>query len=456
MKLKKLKEYTAGLLIVLPVLAFVSCLGSDSNGGGSNLRNFNATDLTDYSNYVVTTRLVYEGNSCKVYKDIEDTFMNDTAAAAMGLEFDGNIYSRLVPVFGVPSDVDGDGKIILLILDIRDGGSDTSYVAGYFDPYNEFDPASNAAYQYSNECEMLYLDTNPGAENAAVFKETMAHEFQHLINFNQKVFVQGSQAGFDTWIDEGLSSAAERIYSGVQVQDKIDYFNVDYFHDIAKGQRFIAWDRGNYNTVLGSYSTVYLFFQWLNIQSTNDNSIYKVIVDSGYDDYRAVEAAKVYITGFTGSTFSDLLRDWNIANLLSQGSGLYGYKGEITTTVSYINVAADNPRYPAAGSTLNMLPGECVYAKATDTTLADTANIKAAGVDTAASTIDTDGTVYTGNVLIVYNMVSDAAAAASLTGALPPLSASVNSLKSVRGTGFTVKRYPVDRVLKPGTRAAVK
>ena len=59
---------------------------------------------------------------------------------------------------------------------------------------------------------MLYMDCNPGNPAATTFNLTMAHELQHLVNFNQKVFVQGSPAGQDTWINEGLSNAAEYVY----------------------------------------------------------------------------------------------------------------------------------------------------------------------------------------------------------------------------------------------------
>lgn len=211
---------------------------SGGTGGAADTVNdgtFYATNLTNGAAYAVTADIVYNGTRCKVYKDRNDTGMNANAAAAMGQEFDNNIYGLMVNTFGTASDVDGDGKITILVLDIKDGGSDTSYVAGYFDPVNEFDSATSAETRYSNERDMLYMDSNPGADYPSAFKETMAHEFQHLISFNQKVFVQGSETGFDAWIDEGLSSAAERIYTGSQITDKIDYFNTGYSSDIAKG-----------------------------------------------------------------------------------------------------------------------------------------------------------------------------------------------------------------------------
>lgn len=449
---KTAKSFRAILVssIILSLFALTAC-GSDDSSGAPGTINFNATDFTDDSNYVVTADLAYEGKYCWVYKDRSDTYMDDSTARAMGQEFDANIYSKIVSNFGTPSDVDGNDRIILLILDIRDGGSGGSYVAGYFSAINEFDSDDYVDTQYSNECDMLYMDSNPGASYPDTFKETMAHEFQHLINFNQKVFVQNSSTGFDTWIDEGMSSAAEKIYSVAQITDKINYFNTDQYEDIAKGQRFIAWDKGAYYSVLGNYSTVYLFFQWLNIQSDNDYSIYKIIMNSDYDDYRAVYAANGELSGFTGSSFAELLRDWNIANLLCKSTGIYGYKGEISTTVHYINDFSDNSDYPLAGESHEMLSGECVYNKITASyTFTAGTNIAAAGIDTAAApvTIDTTGTTYSGDVLLVYNTSTADSSTTSSSGDLPDRVASVAVMKSISLSEASAKIYPIDAVIK--------
>ncbi len=461
MRQKKLGSIATLILSGLLCIVLNSCLGG-ADSKDSSLRTFYATDFTDYSNYAVKAEIVYTGTHCIVYKDSRDIYMSDSDAMDMGKEFDDNIYSIMVDTFGEPCDEDGNGKIILLILDILDGGSLTSYVAGYFDPVNEFSN-TYAQSKYSNQCDMLYMDSNPGASYQSVFKETMAHEFQHLIDFNQKVFIQDSSTGFDTWIDEGLSSAAERIYKGAQIQDKIDYFNDDPYHDMALGQRFIAWDKGNYNSVLGNYASVYLFFQWLNIQSANDNSIYKTIINSNHDDYQAVFSANGQMPDFSGTSFPELLRDWNIANMLNQSSGLYGYKGIITgLTVHYFNDSSDNPSY-TAGARVNMQPGECVYVKITDgdtfTLSNSTTNTNAAGVNTSTKAVDEEGTIisynsvyttyrYSGDVLLFYNTVSTDTVAYSPTGILSSVTVFAGSAKSVKSMNTVTKRFPVDKVLR--------
>ena len=74
------------------------------------------------------------------------------------------IYQTDVDAFGNPPDVDNDPKIIILMMDIKDGytsGGTSGYVEGYFYSFNEIDPDSSPQYSTSNFTEIFYLDTNP-------------------------------------------------------------------------------------------------------------------------------------------------------------------------------------------------------------------------------------------------------------------------------------------------------
>lgn len=125
--------------------------------------------------------------------------------------------NNIVPVehvwFTTPTDVDQNGKVILLLLDIQDGyieGSSTGYIAGYFDPLNHYSEASVSAANnqwHSNQAEMLYLDTYPADVTRTAFYSTLAHEYQHLLQFGK--YYRGEQTDIEpTWIDEGLSEVA--------------------------------------------------------------------------------------------------------------------------------------------------------------------------------------------------------------------------------------------------------
>lgn len=394
---------------------------SCSLGGGSSdlsltiqeTRTFNAQSLSGVWEKV-SADLRYVGSHCLVYVDeTESSWIPDTVVTEIGEAFDSKAYPIVTQYFGDLYDVDRNGKVILLLLDIQDGYTEgaSGYVAGYFDYSHMY---SVSTFSHSNEADMIFLDTYPGLRTASgaidpVAKEdlklTMAHEFQHLVNYSEKVIRQGSQ--MDTWINEGLSAAAEYLYLGKHVQWKIDYFNqVQYQLSLSQtynplkdanlwGQYFISW--GRWGDPLVNYSTVYLFFQWLRIQAGNTSmgapEVYKSILQERFSDYRAVVNAFNASTG-ANWTWKEIFRSWLLANLLNQATGRYGYKNQLTDEqgrVVYlyprfiVNLPTDPtkiyprgsyPPFSVSGDTAGkafLLPGDAVYVKlSSDRSLSDT------------------------------------------------------------------------------------
>ncbi len=71
-------------------------------------------------------------------------------------------------------------------------------VGGYYAASNEY---SQFAHEYSNRREMFLINLNalqPGSER---FDGLLAHEFQHMIHWNQ-------DPNEDSWLNEGLSELA--------------------------------------------------------------------------------------------------------------------------------------------------------------------------------------------------------------------------------------------------------
>ncbi len=399
--------------------------------------------------YQVPATLRAEGTYSKVYvENANSAVVTDALAASIAAEFDANVFIDISSTFGSTGDFNGDGKVTLLILDIIDD-YDTSggYVAGYFHSGNEY---SRDSFPYSNEQEMLYMDLNPGDPGDPDFNQTMAHELQHLINFYQNVFVQSPSGVMDTWIDEGLSSAAEYVYRDSHVQWKIDVYNNPgpIQTDIGNGKNFVKWEG-----LLANYSTVYLFFQWLRIQASNKTGIYREILDGPGNDYTAVEtaaSARIYV----GTTpWQQVIRDWLAANQLSStGTSLapYNYGGEISL----------NPPLNDGGAALTLAPGEGVYvAIAGSNDQTPNAVINYAGIDTSTDVVDSTATLdslytYSGDILLSYNSVPDPLGSSGTTGTLPSASilppddqtVSLASRSLVPGEG---KRYPIDAVLHP-------
>jgi hypothetical protein len=131
--------------------------------------------------------------------------------------------------FGQPSDIDGNGHVVLFFTSavnaLTPRNSD-SYIGGFFDSRDLFPTkAANglAACETSNVGELFYLlVADPtGMVNGNRFSKTFvtrvtiattAHEYQHLINSSRRLYVNTASNAFETpWLDEGLAHVAEEL-----------------------------------------------------------------------------------------------------------------------------------------------------------------------------------------------------------------------------------------------------
>ena len=405
--------------------------------------------VSDDSWYMVDAELMAEGARSRVY--VEHDYLDQVGpaeAAAIAAEFDDHVYGSVRTTFGAESDVDADGKITILILDIVDdyvpGGS---YVAGYFHPVNLF---SKESYPQSNEREMLYMDCSPGIPGNGTFNLTMAHEFQHLVNFNQKVFVQGT-IGQDTWINEGLSNAAEYVYrrdrgdSPAHVVSKIQRYNDDPTDLLAQGYSFLTWFGLYENYVAG-----YLFFQWLRIHTgvdPADDGIYRDLIESSYGDYRAVaEQPDVLAIG----DWQTVVRSWYAANLFYDPTGIFGYENDLPVLLIAPRLS-DVTGYEPGDATL-LYPGEGVYWDVTSpTAMTPDSAIDYAGLNESSSAVDADPAGgYAGNVLLAYNRDGNDTATYEPTGAFPAVAAPTAAPVSAARAAASAPSEPVPIDVLPG------
>ena len=178
------------------------------------------------------------------------------------------IYQMDVDAFGNPPDVDGDPRIVILILDIRDGYSGSGgYIAGYFSSYNEI---VSPSYPESNKGEFYYIDANPlnlkTAYGLQVGMSTTAHEFQHMINWNY----HQNTSPQTTFINESCSKLAE-LWCGYPTDNQAGYANeTNYF--------LLGWRTNDNTLVLNDYSRAQKFGLYLWDQF--GIGIYKYIVQS--------------------------------------------------------------------------------------------------------------------------------------------------------------------------------
>ncbi|MCM3090650.1 MULTISPECIES: Ig-like domain-containing protein [unclassified Cytobacillus] len=284
-------------------------------------KNFWVYDYSSYTDYQINATLLYSGSKANVW--VNNSQLTQKQAEDLGKEFDTGIHPLITNHFAGESDVNGDGKINVLAYDIQDGFNGSGgYIAGYFYPGDLYN------IPYSNQSEIFYVDTYPlmgtgGVKDPSASYETLAHEFQHMVNFNQNVFIEGDEEGMDIWLDEALAMAAEQVYTEKPLNDRIDYYN--YSNSISKGHSLLYWDYDG--DTLANYSLSYLFGQYVKLQANKGNDIFKEILKDSNNDYKAVEnVMKKYVD--PSLTFGKTMTNFRAALLLKKPEGQYGFNGE--------------------------------------------------------------------------------------------------------------------------------
>ncbi len=270
-----------------------------------------AQNLSTHNFYQVPSTCRAVGVNCYIF--VEDsnwgTKVTQTAVDSVRIAFDSKcpanpskgIYQMDVDTFGTPPNVDGDNKIVILILDIQDGYTPgNSYVAGYFHGWNEL-PASNYG---SNYAEIYYLDCNPlDLTTSAGLKSgmsTTAHEFQHMIEYNYH------PQGQTLFFNEGCSLLAEYI-CGYDFREQTSFAN-----DSPIG--LLEWRSGN--DALKDYSRAARFMLYYYEQF--GIGFFSKFVQSAYIGITGIDDALTKLASMR--RFGDILPDWYIANAVDNKS----------------------------------------------------------------------------------------------------------------------------------------
>ncbi len=260
----RLISIVAKVLLLLPIFLALHCAGSDAmydppGGKGFWARKSDlATGKTTF--YRVTAMFAASSAHAHLYVEAKQEVAKSSIDGLLAA-FENNI----VPVehvwFTTPTDVDQNSKVILLLLDIQDGyreGSSSGYIAGYFDPLNHYSEASvnalNGEY-HSNQAEMLYLDTYPADVTRTSFFATLAHEYQHLLQFGK--YYRGDQNDTEpTWIDEGLSEVSSDLTGfGPQVS------RANTFRSALINSTSLIREPAQFG--LEHYASTYIYFRYL-------------------------------------------------------------------------------------------------------------------------------------------------------------------------------------------------
>jgi len=274
----------------------------------------------------------------------------DSVVAVFDLRTPANsskgVHDTCVESFGNPPNIDGDSRIVILILDIRDGYSGSGgYVGGYFFSFNQI-PRAVPGYATSNEAEIYFLDSDPLDLNSPSGLQTgmsiTSHEFQHMIHFNYDVQEL-------TFFNEMCSLVSE-VICGYPVYNQ-SYYVQETNHYL------LDWRSGDPNAVLRDYSRASRFGLYVHDQL--GSGIFRYIVASamngiaGFDDGLAA-------SGTTARRFSDMFIDWLVANILDDPSvdPKYGYLYSALPKAT--GTTYNDPNVPLTGASLDRLAASYV------------------------------------------------------------------------------------------------
>jgi hypothetical protein len=297
------------LTFLVAASALLSACGGDEKGSlfdglTGTRKTFWAQNVDDDTYYQVQATRVAEGTHCYIY--LQDGLEAGQATIENLLyEFDNRIYPTDTTWFGSEPNpgADGDPKIYILLLDIHQiGTAETGFVSGYFSNINEYSRAVSSdgfVRPYSNQKEMFYVDIVRQTADDPFVLRTLAHEFQHMIHWEQKFHQRGVVD--DLWVNEAMSEGASSLCYGP------DPGRIELFQNTQAYSNPLS----SFDSSLADYSKVALWSQYV-LDQCPDN-VFRLALQSTDTGAASVNTA---LAG-TGKSFATLFEDWTMANLVS-------------------------------------------------------------------------------------------------------------------------------------------
>lgn len=316
---------SAGALRVAPNLAVIASVGATSN---FNVVQFDA-NLNPAGNQVITATCQFDGTNAYIF--VDNTIIgapgttysaNSPQLQAISTAFDA-IYASDQATFGSEwkPGIDGDPKIIILISPAVNSNG-LNGLLGYFYGGDEY-PAGQVST--SNVHEMFYTtnrqqgaavdlwdDANTTAVNARMGYAILAHEMQHMINFNTKFLHNGLYNGVieETWLSEGFAMYAMQVCGyGLPQGDSITLGHVQGYLASPHSYSLTNWSGVE-------YGIDYLFVLYLveryggGVGTLSSQAMLKAMGANGAVGIANVETQ----TGADG--FGTVFKNWAMANLL--------------------------------------------------------------------------------------------------------------------------------------------
>ena len=300
--MKKLKLIFVGIIFLcLPGLVSAAALGG-------KVKFFIDPNFDSTKREETIAQLI--GISPRLYFYIDDSWWNSknvyeqadigNAINFLTAEFENKIYPTLTSNFGSEwkPGIDKDERITILIHPLAEEA------AGYFNSGDEYSKLENPK---SNEREMIYL--NSQHLDKALLKSFLAHEFVHLITFNQKDKTYGVSE--ETWLNEARAEYVPTLvgydeeFGGSNLQRRVKQFLEEPSNSITEWQNTSA-----------DYGSLNLFTQYLV-----DHYGVKILIDSLHSSKIGIPSINEALVknGFQ-EDFSQIFTNWTITVLVNNCS----------------------------------------------------------------------------------------------------------------------------------------
>jgi immune inhibitor A len=235
------------------------------------------------------------------------------------LNFEQQTYRTNRQTFGTEwtPGIDGDPHIYIFLGYVPG-------VGGSFSPPDEY-PAE--VIPHSNEHEMFYINLDNAMPGNAYFDGILAHEFQHMIHWNQ-------DRDEDTWINEAMSELAGQV-------NGYDIGGSDIEFSQEPDTQLTAW--AELDASGPHYGASYLFGAYM-LDQYGPQAIGQLV--AGPENGIAGVDAMLTTADSSGRQFTDMYADWLIANYLDDpelADGRYGYT---SISVPKFRLAARHSSYP--------------------------------------------------------------------------------------------------------------
>ena len=274
-----------------------------------------------------------------VFQDSVDQKAGDTLKTAdldtLAAVFDTLLYPRDTSAFGRESDVDGNGKVLVLMTgkvnSLVPKGCPAGFIAGYFyggDLIQGFSGGNYAEIFYSLVPDPSGALSCPHSASGVkhTVPGTFIHEFQHMISWGHHV-LNGNGAPEDLWLNEGLSHYAEEMGARIFTPGDSTTFCYFMFGDLYNSYLYLSSPQSYFlvDTAgiggLANRGAYWLFVRFVVDQFSSDTfTASNDAVTRALDMTSLTGAANV--ANATGTPFATVVEHWALANYVSDLPGL--------------------------------------------------------------------------------------------------------------------------------------